>query len=585
MEKNLELRDYQEAIISRAVEAISNGHNVIINAPTGTGKTIMTLEILRRVNKTGWVYVRTISQYSAWERDARKLGLSFTGLMRKGEFCKVLKKPYLLYCSYCNQEVDEKDTEHLRKHKKFIERKYISPRCYDPDAIPKWAAFCHYRPEYISRRFEDQKEAIEFVDAVSKKMKELVEQGGIKFAGNWFRDNQFRGFNVCIYKMIEYSTWIRIYSYIYFFLGMRVPKEGSFDDVIVFDEAHNLDDFNINSITLTKREVLGFFNKIIVSEVDKEKLLREVEEDFEAFIEDPERGFTHLGLIEQADEELAQKFAIIVKAWKESDKWFIERDQQEGYIKAMPADPALWLSNLNNYRYILLSGTMPSADYLRTVWGLNNFEYINAMAYFSSTSLKDHFAGAKLFVDDTIYYIKENRQNLRKKVVEVIQKYAAKDGLNLVVLPSYEDLEAYKSLLFGNVFFEDIRPDVLEKVKKLPDGYIIFAVAGGKLSEGIEVLDSEGRSRIKSVFIVGLPIPEYKNPYLEKMINVVARRVGRDPKSFKWTVLYEKAVIKVRQALGRAIRGPQDSANIYLLDKRFTYKNVIEKMGLESEEK
>ncbi|WP_016730815.1 helicase C-terminal domain-containing protein [Saccharolobus islandicus] len=51
--------------------------------------------------------------------------------------------------------------------------------------------------------------------------------------------------------------------------------------------------------------------------------------------------------------------------------------------------------------------------------------------------------------------------------------------------------------------------------------------------------------------------------------------------AFKWTVLYEKAIIKVKQAIGRAIRGPQDSATIYLIDKRFTYKNVMEKMGLE----
>jgi Rad3-related DNA helicase len=161
-----------------------------------------------------------------------------------------------------------------------------------------------------------------------------------------------------------------------------------------------------------------------------------------------------------------------------------------------------------------------------------------------------------------------------------VKQYSVKDGLNLVIVPSYDDLEAYKPL-FPGAFFEDPRPDVLDRVKKLPDGAIVFAVAGGKLSEGIEVLDGDGRSRIKAVFIVGVPIPEYKNPYLDKMIEVVAKRVGRGSNSFKWAVLYEKAVIKVKQAIGRAIRGPMDSANIYLIDKRFTYKNVMEKMGLE----
>ncbi len=79
---------------------------------------------------------------------------------------------------------------------------------------------------------------------------------------------------------------------------------------------------------------------------------------------------------------------------------------------------------------------------------------------------------------------------------------------------------------------------------------------------------------------MGLPIPEYKDPYLDKMIEVVSERVGRDSKSFKWVVLYEKAVIKVKQAIGRAIRGPSDSANIYLIDKRFTYKNAPGNRGL-----
>ncbi len=118
----------------------------------------------------------------------------------------------------------------------------------------------------------------------------------------------------------------------------------------------------------------------------------------------------------------------------------------------MPADPAMWLSKLNDYRFILLSGTMPSSDYLRTVWGLNNFEYINAMSLWSSTSLKEHFSGANIFIEDSVYYIKEERPNYRRQVAELIRRYSTKDGLNLVVLPSYNELEAYKPLA-GMAFY------------------------------------------------------------------------------------------------------------------------------------
>ena len=569
------LRDYQEEMVKRAVEALQNGHSVVINSPTGTGKTITALETVRRLGKKAYVYVRTISQYSSWERDAVKLGMTFSGLMRKGEFCRIIKQPYVLWCSACAAEVDEDDVEHIKKHKKFIERKYRSPSCYIP-GNPYPFNLCEYRLGHITATAEEQEEASRLAVEVARKIDELLPKLGIKGTANWFRDNKVKvdgkEYEVCIRDLVDsLNVDVKIYSYIYFFLGIRRP-DPSDDVVLIFDEAHNLDDFNVNSVTLTVKEIERYFDSF--GDTIRDQAVKE----FREFVKDPDRGFP---LSSYLDDEVAAKYRTVVQAWEERDRYYIERDTQNGeYVKVMPADPALWLSRLNEYRYILLSGTMPSREYLRTVWGLNNFEYINAFSLFNSTSLKDHFNGMNLYVVDDVEYTKAKRPEYRQKVAEIIKQYASRDGLNLVVLPSYEELEAYKPLFIG-AFFEDMRPDVLDRVKKLPDGSIVFAVAGGKLSEGIEVLDSSGRSRIKSVFIVGVPLPEYKDPYLDKMIEVVAKRVNRDPKSFKWTVLYEKAVIKVKQAIGRAIRGPQDSATIYLIDKRFTYSNVARLMNIE----
>jgi len=573
----MEIRDYQDHIINRAVEALSNGRSVVINAPTGTGKTLMALETLRRLRKTGWVYVRTISQYSSWERDAKKLDLSFTGLMRKGEFCKVIKNSYVEYCTYCDQEVN--DLEHSRNHKKFIEKRYINPVCFDPDAEDKWSALCPYRVEFVAHKFKQGSDYTEeLIDVVMNRMYNLLYTKGIQATANWFRDNKigFGGsnFDICIYNLMEGNQRVRIYSYIYFFLGIRRPntEDGA---IIIFDEAHNLDDFNINSVTITLKEVMNFFGKL--RGIKEQHVI----DSFTDFVKDPDRGFEFMNYLVQGNKELAAKFYAVMDAWKEREKWYIERDREKwDYIKVMPADPAMWLSKLNNYRFILLSGTLPSPDYLRTMWGLNNFEYIDALSLWNKTSIKDHFRGARILVDDSIYYISQERPNYRKKVAELIRRHSTKNGLNLVILPSYKDMEAYRSL-FPEAFFEDARPNVLDEVKKLSDGSVILGVAGGKLSEGIEVINEEGESRIKSVFIVGLPIPEYKDPYLDRVIEVVSARAGKDPNNFKWAVLYEKAIIKVKQAIGRAIRGPNDSATIYLIDKRFTHKNVMEKMGLE----
>ncbi|AZG03111.1 hypothetical protein [Sulfolobus spindle-shaped virus] len=480
-----------------------------------------------------------------------------------------MKKPYVLWCTKCAKEVD--DIEHVTMHKKFIERKYLNPKCYDPDSL----TFCRYRLR------EMEEEVGRLTITVTNTLNAMLKQVGIKGTANWFRDNEInvdgRKYSICARDLIDNTADIRIYSYIYFFLGIRKPDEDLFD-IIIFDEAHNLDDFNINSITLTVKEIERYFSKVIIEGLDPERVKEKVVKEFREFVKDPDNGFSYTGYL---DEELQAKFKAVNKAWAKKDDYYIERDTQNGeYIKTMPADPSLWLSQLNNYRYILLSGTMPSKDYIKTVWGLNNFEYINALNLWNSTSLSNHFNGAKIYLEDNVEYIKVKRKEYRQKVAQIIRQYTSKDGLNLVILPSYEELEAYR-YLFMDSFFEDVRPDVLDRVKKLPNGSIIFAVAGGKLSEGIEVLDGQGRSRIKAIFVVGLPLPEYKDPYLDKMIEVVVKRVNKDPNSFKWTVLYEKAIIKVKQAIGRAIRGPQDNATIYLIDKRFGYANVKRLMGLE----
>ncbi len=86
------------------------------------------------------------------------------------------------------------------------------------------------------------------------------------------------------------------------------------------------------------------------------------------------------------------------------------------------------------------------------------------------------------------------------------------------------------------------------------------------------------------MFIVGFPYPEYKDKYLNSVIDYLAKKKGLEGKAkeaFRWFIMKEKAIIKVRQTMGRAIRSPQDEADIWLIDKRFTYRDITEKLGIE----
>jgi Rad3-related DNA helicase len=535
------------------IDALTNNMSVVLNAPTGSGKTTVTTAVLKELMRKAYVYVRTISQYTSWEREARRFGLKFSGLMRKAEFCRIEKKPYKLYCTLCGKEVDE---NHDRDHKKYVGRMYFKPLCYDPNE-----GFCQYRREAVASSLEHGDRGL-FNYELWKKRDELLASLGVKGTANWFRDNYFEfmgsKYEVCIYKeMLNGDFDLKLFSYIYFFGGIARPEKG---ELVVMDEAHNLDDIMSNGVSIHLNEVRDYLSKLGLDKAT----FNDAVEQFRKFLKDPLSGYPYMKYL---DEDLVSKVTMIINAFKEEDKWYIERG--DSFVRVMPADPSIWTGQLNNYQYILLSGTMPSESYIRDVWGLTNFVYIKLTPDF----LKYHFSGLTVKHVGEFEYTLKNRDTYRDRVVEIIKENLAKDGINLIVVPSYDELDAMKKY-FKDAFYESSNPFILEEVKGLPDGAVVIAVAGGKLTEGIEVTDKDGVSRIKRVFIVGLPIPQYKDPYLDTEISTVAKRLGRDPEAFKWVILTEKAVNKVLQAIGRAIRGPRDSATVFLIDKRFGRSDV-----------
>lgn len=110
---------------------------------------------------------------------------------------------------------------------------------------------------------------------------------------------------------------------------------------------------------------------------------------------------------------------------------------------------------------------------------------------------------------------------------------------------------------------------------------ILFAVVGGKLSEGINFQDNLCRA----VVMTGLPFPNVfsgellikKNHIENKILNnggskQVANKAVKD--------FYENICMKaVNQSIGRAIRHANDYALIYLLDKRYGNANINSKLS------
>ena len=129
-------------------------------------------------------------------------------------------------------------------------------------------------------------------------------------------------------------------------------------------------------------------------------------------------------------------------------------------------------------------------------------------------------------------------------------------------------------------FFKESRASadcdtVFEKYKKQIDlnpqkGAILFAVMGGKMSEGINFSDDYGRC----VIVIGMPYPNIKSPELNAKMNFL-----NQIKNGLGQTHYESLCMKsVNQSIGRAIRHKDDYACVLLVDQRFARENVKNKL-------
>jgi len=183
---------------------------------------------------------------------------------------------------------------------------------------------------------------------------------------------------------------------------------------------------------------------------------------------------------------------------------------------------------------------------------------------------------------------------------DMYQKYAtaisrvlrgAAGPLRLVVYPSYSVMNAVRKYYVppGDAveLWEKPGEKFKAEIEKLVnEGKLVnlHAVAHGSLVEGIEFKLRDGKSAIGTVVVAGVPVPNIFSDYYVDVAkhfgyldHKCAEALHRAPdfaeapeecriKMIKWGYALAEATLK--QIIGRAIRGPQDSASLYLLDTR-----------------
>lgn len=148
----------------------------------------------------------------------------------------------------------------------------------------------------------------------------------------------------------------------------------------------------------------------------------------------------------------------------------------------------------------------------------------------------------------------------------------------LVCCPSYPVAKRIANYIQSPKFVED-RQTPIEEVKKLilaVGRRVIIAIAHGKLLEGVELVE-DGKSLIDCVVIAGIPYPVH-DLYKLRLARVTdrlgiedgTREIGNFEREY---FRHQPALITVKQAIGRAVRYPEDTAKIILADSRFNEEN------------
>ncbi|MDI5920917.1 ATP-dependent DNA helicase [Halomonas sp. LR5S13] len=223
---------------------------------------------------------------------------------------------------------------------------------------------------------------------------------------------------------------------------------------------------------------------------------------------------------------------------------------------------------------VLFSATLSPAHYHRDLLGLPAATVWREVA--------SPFAAEQLEVRiraDISTRLRDREASLAPIVAELAEQYRRRPGHYLAFFSSFAYLEAARARL------QEAHPEIPVRAQTrgmreeardaflagfAPGGQGIgFAVLGGAFAEGID-LPGE---RLIGAFIATLGLPPFDD-FNEALKVRLAARFGRGD-DYAYRI---PGLIKVVQAAGRVIRGPDDEGTVVLMDDRFARRDVRDRL-------
>ena len=556
-------------------EVIEAGGHIVIQAPTGFGKTVSALYPAVKYSiehgKKVIYLVRTNSQEHKVVEESSRLGVRVVPLQGRNKMCPLVNE---------NPELKSGNPEELSilcsKLKKEVEKG-------NPDA-------CIYYSNYLKnpQKVDKPMTAEDIYDFYVKR-------------------------EICPYEVLKnslQSAAVVVAPYIYFFVpfirNILIEKMGIAlrDVVLIIDEAHNIADFlrevksdvlTVESLDRMESECREYGDPLIlgnlcsdVAEYLKESIYRISEEEEEKIVpsytwEEALSNLMHIGinsvrtlsmnLIELGSairEEKARKRKLprsyiyhagnFIYLWQESYTYeflHLAKRSKNPSLEVYCLDPSEISEIVRNvHSSISMSGTIDTKIY-RDVMNLPDTTVMRSYpSPFPRENLKIFYVN-----DVTTRYeeVEENVSKLAKYLDEILSV-----GRNtLVLFPSYVLMNRVMEHVKIEGFVDErftTQKDFYEKIEKFRrNGGVMFSVFGGRIAEG---MDFPGK-QLEIVVIAGIPYPKPTSrvKMLEKYYEY---KFGNG-----WEYAFRNpAKIKMLQAIGRLIRSSEDKGVVVILDKR-----------------
>ena len=562
-------REGQRDFIVDAFTAIKAHKRLVVQAPTGTGKTMASL--YPSLKSIGRGYADKVFYFTGKTTTAMA-ALGAVDIMRPS--IPDFRSIHITSKEKCCTEFSSRD----------------SRKC---------------SPKYC-------KKAAAFYDKINVALSELLEEN--RTYTKEIIDKVADKYSLCSYELsLELSEWCELivcdYNYLFDLQAyFRRYFDGAPDADYIFliDEAHNLPDRarEMYSSTLLRSKFISVAkkysqNKLLSEpldailhkfdvfyelamaekqEIDGEVcgfyINTEIPDDLTPPFEEFVKGCKKLFSKGAEDEELNNLYFEVKHMLSVCDIYdkrftmYVEAHGEEVMLRLLCLDPShmLDLNMRKGISSILFSATLTPLDYFSDVLGCQKSNTIALPSPFDREKLC-------LVAVENVSTRYEDRKKSAPSVANIIRaSIAGKKGKYIVYFPSYTYLESVKDVFsqkYPKINLIVQRKSMSEKAKKefldafdaKSEGTLVgFCVMGGSFSEGIDLRGE----RLIGAIIVGVGLPT-----ISSELNIIKEYFDKTRENgYAYAYTYP-GMNKVLQAAGRVIRSEEECGVVVLIDDRF----------------